>query len=291
MNSPGGEQAAHRVLPAHEGLGAGERAGLQVDLRLVVHDELVVGEGRPQLGGQGQPVQARLVALAAVVGVRAAGVLRLVERDVRALEQLVERRGVLRVAGDADAALDRQPQPVEDDRLGEHLEQPAGQDVRVLGRREAAEQHGELVPAEPADRVGLRSRLGDAVRDLGEQHVPGGVPERVVDLLEVVEVDDQQRALRAGPRGGGHGRDRPVLQQAPVAQAGERVVRGLEGHGLGVRAHLPVEPGVLQRGADAVREGLQDLPLAVTQLHGPAEAQAQDAEPALRAPRAARRRP
>ena len=69
----------------------------QLVLRLEVHDELVLGERRPQLGGQRQAVQARLVAVGAVVREGAAGVLGLVERDVGALEQLVE-RGRVRTA-------------------------------------------------------------------------------------------------------------------------------------------------------------------------------------------------
>ena len=67
------QQAALGVLPAHERLGADERAGAQVVLRLEVHDELVLGQRRPQLGGQGQPVQARLVAVGAVVRERRRG--------------------------------------------------------------------------------------------------------------------------------------------------------------------------------------------------------------------------
>ena len=45
-NAPGAEQAALGVLPAHERLDAGRRAGREVDLRLVVQDQLVRARSR-----------------------------------------------------------------------------------------------------------------------------------------------------------------------------------------------------------------------------------------------------
>ncbi len=55
------EQAPHRVLPAHEGLEAGDGAGVEVDDGLVVEPELALGDApaqvvlhRQPLGGVGQ---------------------------------------------------------------------------------------------------------------------------------------------------------------------------------------------------------------------------------------------
>ena len=55
-----------------------------------------------------------------------------------------------------------------------------------------------------------------------EQLVAGGVAERVVDLLEVVEVEERDdRGLAAGQRLGD-----PLLEQRAVRQAGQRVLEG-----------------------------------------------------------------
>ena len=62
------------------------------------------------------------------------------------------------------------------------------------------------------------------VADLEQQGVARFVAERVVDRLEAIEVDQHQRALRAGGADFGE----PVLEQladeAPVGQPGQRVV-------------------------------------------------------------------
>ena len=69
--------------------------------------------------------------------------------------------------------------------------------------------------------------LGEPARDLLEQLVAGVVTEAVVDLLEPVEVDEQQRenlvrALRAR-----QGLVETVAEQRAVGEAGEAVVEGL----------------------------------------------------------------
>ena len=52
------------------------------------------------------------------------------------------------------------------------------------------QEHAELVPAEPRDRVALAEAVGKAEADLLQQLVAAGVAKGVVDLLEAVEVDE-----------------------------------------------------------------------------------------------------
>ena len=58
------------------------------------------------------------------------------------------------------------------------------------------EEHCELVPAQARHQVIAADDLTDAGADLAQQRVPGLVPERVVDLLEVVQIDQQQGQSR-----------------------------------------------------------------------------------------------
>ena len=84
-----------------------------------------------------------------------------------------------------------------------------------VGVGRGRQQDGELVAAEPGDRVARAQDAGDARADELQQLVAAVVAERVVDLLELVEVEehhDRPRAVAArrrrarGRRGPGRAR-------------------------------------------------------------------------------------
>ena len=62
-------------------------------------------------------------------------------------------------------------------------------------------------------------------RDFPQQLVAGRMPERVVDSLEAVEVD-QQQSKAAQSRSLVDALAQPLLQQVAVSEAGQRVVIG-----------------------------------------------------------------
>ena len=62
---------------------------------------------------------------------------------------------------------------------------------------ELAHEDAELVAAEPRDRVAAAQHRLEPAGELDEQQVAVAVAERVVDLLEAVEVHQQHRELRA----------------------------------------------------------------------------------------------
>ena len=95
-------------------------------------------------------------------------------------------------------------------------------------RVEVRQQQQELVAALARDEVGLTGVDAQPFRELGEQLVAGGVPQRVVHELEVVEVDEDHADPEVVPSGS---RDRVLehlLEQHPVRQARELVVIGEE---------------------------------------------------------------
>ena len=100
----------------------------------------------------------------------------------------------------------------------------------------ARQQHGELVAADPRDDVVRAQRVPQrgsrGVNDL----VADVMAERVVDGLEVVEVDQHHRARRL--RRALQERSEPALEAAAVEQLGERVV-------LGLMAQLDLQPAPL----------------------------------------------
>ncbi len=110
--------------------------------------------------------------------------------------------------------------------------------------------HDELVAAEAAERVGLAYDALQPRRHRPQQLVPGGVPERVVDALEVVEVDEQGRDRRPVAARAAEHVTEPVDDQRPVRQAGERVVGGHEGELLLLAVELVV--GALALGLEGL---------------------------------------
>jgi hypothetical protein len=91
---------------------------------------------------------------------------------------------------------------------------------------EAVEEDDELVAALARDGVLQADALGEAPRHLPQQLVADVVAERVVDVLEVVEVDEEHRDLALGALRVGDGMREAVLQQRAVRQPREVVVVG-----------------------------------------------------------------
>jgi hypothetical protein len=102
---------------------------------------------------------------------------------------------------------------------------PLGDQARAVltGGRQ---QDGELVAAEPGDRV-VRAQRGSQPRPhLGQQLVTHGMTETVVDVLEPIKVDHHHRQRR-GRAGCGDGLGGQIHQGGPVRQPGQLVVGGL----------------------------------------------------------------
>lgn len=115
------------------------------------------------------------------------------------------------------AAVQRERRP---DRLGH----PHPQQLDVgLGHPVADDD--ELVAPEPGQGVTRPDHGLQALRHQDQQLVAGGVPDAVVDHLELVDVEEQCRDRTGGPAGQGLGD--PVGEQGTVGQRGERVVEGL----------------------------------------------------------------
>jgi hypothetical protein len=98
-------------------------------------------------------------------------------------------------------------------------------DARAIARRssdavQVLEHHGELVAAEPGHGV-VRRRVLQARRGGAQDAVAGGVAQRVVDVLEAVQVEEQHGdPASCAPRP--HDRARqPLGQQRAVGQVGE----------------------------------------------------------------------
>ncbi|CAN5918119.1 hypothetical protein BH23ACT10_BH23ACT10_01790 [soil metagenome] len=95
-----------------------------------------------------------------------------------------------REAGDPDARTDLERQAVDTERFTQRCQHALGDVGRgvIVG---PGHQDRELVTAQPRDGVALADSLLQPLGDAGQQLVADAVAERVVDLLEPVEVNEQ----------------------------------------------------------------------------------------------------
>jgi hypothetical protein len=129
----------------------------------------------------------------------AAQLLGRVEREVRMDEQVLGVVGIDRVDGDAGAGSRQDRRALEVDRLVDVARDALGHHVDVFGGAGALQDHDELVAAEPDAQVGGAAGVPHALGGQHQHEVAGRVAERVVDLLEAVEVELQDGQPLAAP--------------------------------------------------------------------------------------------
>jgi hypothetical protein len=227
-----GEQPVLGVAPAHERLHAGERA-VQARLGLVAQLELARRDAVAQLADQRQALAAVGVALGPVGPDAGPLALGGVHGDVGVLEQPRGRRPVLGMQGHADAGLDAHRHPVEHERRVQAVAQAPGDRHGRLGFDGPGEQDGELVTAEARQQVVRAQRRLQPRADALQQQVAHVMAERVVELLEAVEVEQQERQRPSAP-------DVRLEAQAEGTPVGElrELVRQRQAPGLRERAGL-----------------------------------------------------
>ena len=97
---------------------------------------------------------------------------------------------------DADRGADLDDVMVDQIAIAEPVDDPARQDRGVLVRADVLLEHHEFVAAEPGDEILRPQHVAQPVGDRAQQPVAAGMAERIVDLLELVEIDEQQRRQR-----------------------------------------------------------------------------------------------
>ena len=190
------QQPVLGVLPAHERLGAGDVVPLERHLRLVVQDELVALDRAPQLAEEAQPGRRVRVALGRVGLDAALAALGVVHRDVGALHQRRHVGAVLGRERHAHAGVELDGDPAQGERQAQGLlrSRPA---VSAAWRGGAGGSVRTTANSSPPRRASVspwaQARRSQGARPRPRQLVAVVVPERVVDLLEAVEIDEQHR--------------------------------------------------------------------------------------------------
>ena len=219
------DQLAERVAQPQQQLELAGVAGREVHDRLRLQDEAVLVEAvadhvRPRDaavrgGAPGRPVGDRAVA---------ARLLGLVHREVGVGEHVVGAQALFVETGDAEAGADRAQAAgrARDALAADRLEHVLGGLLGVA----VGHQDRELVAAEAADRHAVAESRAQRVGQRHDQLVAHPVAERVVDVLEVVEVEHERGAGRPVAADVLEVRLQRAREGAAVEQAGQRVVVG-----------------------------------------------------------------
>ncbi len=151
-----------------------------------------------------------------------AGPLGLVHGDVGVAQQ-VSRGGSSPTDGDADRCREADLDTFDRARCAQHGQHVAGDTLRGGTRVRRVDQQPEFVAAEATHLDLVVLERAEVRADTSQQLVTRGMAERVVDPLEVVEVDDGHGVTgRIGPQP----RTQPVEEDVAGPESGERIVLG-----------------------------------------------------------------
>src|SRR5439155_9936461 len=134
-----------------------------------------------------------------------------------------------------------------------------------LDALDVLEQQREFVAAEARRGVADADARRQALADLDEDLVAGGVPEAVVDRLEVVQVEEHDGEAGALAPAASERVANPLDEQRPVGEPGDRVVERLVRELLLECAALADVTAVEHDAADVLvlgEVGVEDLELA-----------------------------
>ena len=140
-----------------------------------------------------------------------------VHRAVGARDQLVGRELGVVAQHDADRGLRVQQRTVARIRLAHRIDDARRDRARAAFGGDAVEQRDKLVAAHSRQRIAGPQDRAHAVRGLDQVVVAGAVAERIVDLLEAVEVEQEQHERPLLARGAElrqRGRERGTVRQA-----------------------------------------------------------------------------
>ena len=157
----------------------------------------------------------------------AAGRLGAVHGDVGLAQQLGGLGDLLGGEHRADADSDPRLAVADDEGLADDVDDPLAQAADVGLALGADLDDGEFVAADAGDGVGLAQQRAQPLADFLDELVAGIVAERVVDLLEAVEIEHQQGDLLARAAIAGQRLGEAVLEQGAVGEAGQLVVERL----------------------------------------------------------------
>ncbi len=231
MKALGGQQAAFRVLPAHQRLGA-DAATPVVHLGLQVQAQLAAADGLAQLPLDAEALLGEFAHAGFEEGrLVSAGFLGAMQRGIGPAQHFA-RRIVAAVGAERDADARRQGDFLVS---GKH-EGQAQVGVDFLGYGQGAvgsrfpmavqtlQQDGEFVGAHARQGVAIAQQPEQAAAQGDQQGIAHRMAARIVEHLEAVDIDQQQRAVGSLAQRQRQRQIQAVFEQHAIGQSGQRVV-------------------------------------------------------------------
>ena len=184
------------VFPAQQGFGTDDASAAQFDLRLEVQLQLILRNRQTQARGNLQVLHraASHLWVKAQEGV-AAGFFGAVHRHVGMLEQGAGIAAIVRCNRNTHRCGDRYIQPIQRERLLQGLKNARHQRVHRVLRLYTPQQDEELIARGARHHAGLAYANAKCIRDLAQQHIARGMPQRIIDGFEVIQIQQQHRHL------------------------------------------------------------------------------------------------
>ena len=190
------------MAPARQRFDADDLVGARVELRLEIGNELAALQAAHDVvGGLFGVHDLRLQRLGVELEPIAAQTLGAIEREIGVDEQPLPVDRAAEGAGDADAHAEAALVAFVEDRLAGALDHPARKRVEAGHAGVGMADDDEFVAAGARDEIAFAQIAADDLGGVDQHRVARGMAERVVDLLEAVEIDLQQaRRRRPSPR-------------------------------------------------------------------------------------------
>ena len=149
--------------------------------------------------------------------------LRCIQREVGVADHRICAGATGVANGDSDRCADRHLVALNRVRPRDLLDEGAGKGLQQADVDGAGKDGLELVAAEAADLSMVAHYGFQPVRHLPEQGIADRVAERIVDVLEAIEVDHEERATLLPMRRITQGLIERLAHHCPIREAGERV--------------------------------------------------------------------
>jgi hypothetical protein len=218
--------ALHRMDPSRQRLHADQPVAAAIDDRLIDDMQLTVFDrvaerAFEQFTAGEVGVHRRVVDAGAV----AALVLGAIERHIGVAQNIA---GVLDAAvddGNADRSADIDAVPADDEWRADRRENAFGYCLQRIIVRGAGHDDGEFVTAEAGNEIVVAHGLTQAPRDVENELVADMVAERIVDVLEMIEIDIEHGGSRSAIAHFGNGAFQPLRKVNPVRQSADGIVQ------------------------------------------------------------------
>ena len=156
--------------------------------------------------------------------------LDVVHGDVRVAQQVVNQLAVIRVNGNANAGRDVHGLARQQKRWFQAFQKLLGNQRGILPVGQFGQHGGEFIAAQARQRVAAAQAGFQPGGRLLQQLVAHHVPQRVIDQLEAVQVNEHHRQPGVIALGLQHRQAQPVFEQHAVGQVGQDVVVSLVGN-------------------------------------------------------------